>query len=879
MNYKTEKIISSETYIAIMAVALVLIPLIVFSLLSFYQVSQSITDIIKSELQVKSSLLANDINHFMSERIIDIKVISQADVLENQDLAAKIQYLTEITVANKWINNINIIAKTGAIVAKSGMQYEKAELFWTLYPIEKSLFISASKAQNGQVYVSKSMLLDTGPSVLLITPITDDDNIELIGMLSVEVNLENIAEIVSLFKKETIGGKYVYIVDNDGKVIISDDLTVKFQDRFPDLPTKSDLVDIFSLEGDLGNIIYTDHTGDEVVAGYADMAEFGENKALDWNVIVIAPMSVVIEPVNELKQLLLIMGGIIALLSMFLVYRALTFINNKLGNLATQADAISEGDYSIKRLPESTRKGTYNKLVIAINKMQLNIHHTLKSLQEQKSIFDQHSIVSMTDRAGLITYANDNFSDISGYSNEELIGKNHRILNSSHHSAEFFNEIWKTISGGHIWQGEICNKAKNGNLYWVLSTLAPLFDSSGKIYQYISIRMDITKTKQTEVLLRRSHKMEAIGELTGGIAHDFNNLLGIIVGNHDLMKRKVEDGSKLQKQLNIAQNAALRGAEITRRLLNFSSQSEEQHSPVDLLEIINDYKDFISKSLTASISLEIHITADIWRVDLNPGDFQDALINLALNARDAMPSGGTLIFEASNTILDHNMLDPHNDIKAGEYVKILVSDSGTGMNKETINKIFDPFFTTKDKSEGTGLGLAMVFGFVKRCKGSIIVYSEEGLGTTFTMYLPRSKSMASTFIQPTEIDKYLPRGTETVLIVDDEAELLVIAQSVLDDLGYTTICASSGDEALEIITNNDTIDIVFSDVVMPGSMNGFDLANTLATTKPAIKILLTSGFTGKMTQKESVARWTSKLLSKPYRDLELAEAIRRTLDE
>jgi methyl-accepting chemotaxis protein len=257
------------------------------------------------------------------------------------------------------------------------MQHEKGELLWTLYPIEKSLLTSTSRAQNGQVYVSKAMQLDTGPSVLFITPITDDNNINLIGMLTVEVNLEYIAQIASSFK-----GKHVYIVDNDARVIISDELTVKFQERFLDLQTKSDLLDTFSLQGKKGNVIYTDHTGEDFMAGYADMAEFGENKALDWNVIVTAPMNEVIEPVNELKQLLLIMGSIIALLSMFLVYRALTFVNNKLGNVATQADAISQGDYSIKRLPESTGKGTYNKLVIAINKMQVNIHHTLKNLQE-----------------------------------------------------------------------------------------------------------------------------------------------------------------------------------------------------------------------------------------------------------------------------------------------------------------------------------------------------------------------------------------------------------------------------------------------------------------------------------------------------------------
>jgi PAS domain S-box-containing protein len=879
MKNKISKIISIETGIAIMVVALVLIPFIVFSLLSFYYVSQSVTDNIKNDLQAKSTLVAYDINHFINERFINIKVISQADVLEKQDLSAKIQYLNEITIENKWINDIDIIDTTGTIIASSGIQNEKGELFWSLYPIEKMLFLSVSKVRQGQVYVSEPMHLDTGPGVLFITPFTGDDNITLIGLLSVEMNLEHISEIVSLFDEKIIGDKYAYIVDKDGRVIISADPAVKFQDRFADLQTKSELLDTFSSQGKVGNIIYINQNGDEVMAGYADMAEFGENKSVDWKIIGIELMNEILAPVNDLIQLLLIIGSIIALLSMFLVYRAVTFVNNKLGNLASQAHAISQGDYSSQIIPELSGKGAFNTLEIAIHQMKVNIHHTLKSLEEQKYIFDQHSIVSMTDRAGLITYANDNFSDISGYSNEELIGKNHRLLNAGHHTAEFFTDIWKTISSGHIWQGEICNKAKNGEPYWVLSTLAPLFDSGGGIYQYISIRMDITKTKQTEVLLRRTHKMEAIGELTGGIAHDFNNLLGIIIGNHDLIKRKIEDDSKLKKYLHNAQNAALRGAEITRRLLNFSSQSEELHSPVNINEIMNDYKDFIRKSITASINLEIHITDDVWLVDLNPGDFQDALINLSLNARDAMPSGGTLIFEVSNTILDHNMTDSHNDLKAGGYVKIMVSDSGTGMNKDTMNKIFDPFFTTKDKSEGTGLGLAMVFGFVKRCKGSITVHSKEGLGTTLNMYLPRSQSMANQFIKPSEIDKHLPRGSETVLIVDDEEELVAIAQSVLEDLGYTTICAANTDEAQEILKHNNTIDIVFSDVVMPGLKNGFDLADAVTMTKPEIKILLTSGFTGKMKQKNAVEKWSKNLLSKPYRDLELAEAIRRTLDE
>jgi PAS domain S-box-containing protein len=595
--------------------------------------------------------------------------------------------------------------------------------------------------------------------------------------------------------------------------------------------------------------------------------------------IAISLESEITSPANDLIQLLLTIGSFIALISLYLTYRTITSCNRKLIFLATQADAISQGNYFTHNLSQSNRKGAVNTLAIAINRMQTNIQQTIKRLEEQKFILDHHSIVSTTNTAGIITYANEKFSEISGYSNKELIGKNHRLISSGHHTTKFYTELWQTISNGNIWQGEICNKTKNGELYWVLSTIAPLFDNSGNIVQYTAIRTDITKIKQTEEILRRTQKMEAIGELTGGIAHDFNNLLGIIIGNLDLIQRKIGDDGKLQKQLNSAQHAALRGAEITRRLLNFSRQSEELHSPVKVTKIICDYEDFIRKSITASINLEMHVSEDIWLVDLNPGDFQDAIVNLSLNARDAMPLGGTLIFEARNMILDHNMVKDHADIKAGEYVEVMISDSGTGINKATISKIFDPFFTTKEEGKGTGLGLAMVFSFVKRCKGTIIVYSEEGIGTTFKMYLPRSQSITDQMITSIKTDKQLPKGNETVLIVDDEDELAAIAKSVLEELGYTTICASSGDEAQQILNNNNTVDIVFSDVVMPGTMNGFDLAVAIAETKPNLKVLLTSGFTGKMKHKHSVEPWSKTILIKPYRDIELAEAIRKKLDE
>jgi PAS domain S-box-containing protein len=491
------------------------------------------------------------------------------------------------------------------------------------------------------------------------------------------------------------------------------------------------------------------------------------------------------------------------------------------------------------------------------------------------------ALITISER-GMIETFNPAATKIFGYTANEVIGQNINMLMPEPHHKEHDGYLDNFITTGEKRvigiEQEVKGRYKDGTIFPMKLAISETYINGKRLF--IGIIRDITEYKRTEELLRRPQKMETIGELTGGIAHDFNNLLGIIIGNHDLMGREIEDGSKQQKRLKNAQNAALRGAEITRRLLNFSRQSEEAHSPVNINKIIDEFKDFIRKSITASINLEIHITKDLWLVDLNPGDFQDAIINLSLNARDAMPSGGRLIIEARNIIFDHNMTNFKYDIKVGEYVQISVSDSGTGMTKETADRIFDPFFTTKDKSKGTGLGLAMVFGFVRRCNGSINVYSEEGQGTCFKIYLPRSQSATDSYSKRSDIDKILPTGNETVLIVDDEEELVAIAKSVLEDLGYTTYSASSGDEALEIITHNDEIkiDIVFSDIVMPGNLSGFDLAEVVAAVNSEIKILLTSGFTGKMKQQEAHPKWSVNLLNKPYRDLELAEAIRKTLD-
>ena len=390
---------------------------------------------------------------------------------------------------------------------------------------------------------------------------------------------------------------------------------------------------------------------------------------------------------------------------------------------------------------------------------------------------------------------------------------------------------------------------------------------------------DITERESSERTIRRMQKMDAIGEISGGLAHDFNNLLGIIIGNLDLMARKVKDDPKLRERIDIIQKAALRGSELTRRLLNFSRHAPLSTSIVNVNVVLSNIEKMIGKSLTSKIAIETVLSDNLWMVELDTGDLEDMIVNLSINSRDAMPDGGKLIFETRNAVLEDSMLLQQVKVQPGEYIEIVVSDNGMGMPKVVSEHIFEPFFTTKEKNQGTGLGLSMVYGFVKRSKGQIYVYSEVGVGTTFKIYLPRSLSTSNGKPLPYEEIVDSPRGTETILIVDDEKALVSVAEEILRELGYTTICAYSADEALKVLEKNSSVDLVFTDVVMPGSIGGFELASIVSTRYPHIKVLLTSGFTGKRKTSKENEKWTKNVLSKPYRRDQLATNIQRTLGE
>ncbi len=391
---------------------------------------------------------------------------------------------------------------------------------------------------------------------------------------------------------------------------------------------------------------------------------------------------------------------------------------------------------------------------------------------------------------------------------------------------------------------------------------------------------DLSEEKRLRALVNHAQKMEAVGQLSGGIAHDFNNLLGVIIGQLDILQMQERLDAAVNQRVETVLKAALRAAALTRQLLAFSRQQPTAPRVTDIGRVITEMQEMIQRSVTSEIETSIEVSPDLWTAEIDPGELEDALLNLVVNARDAMPGGGRLSIEATNVFVDSTYAARNPDAKNGQYVMVAVGDTGQGMSRETQARAFEPFYTTKPKGKGTGLGLSMVYGFVKRSKGHARIYSETGLGTTIRLYLPRAVG-AVTSRHPAIVTGVaeLPRGTETILVVDDEPDLRDLVSHSLTELGYQTMVAENGHQALQILArNNARIDLLFSDVVMPGGISGFDLARQTRQTWPRIRVLLTTGFTAKQMDPADDPEGTIKLLAKPYRKMELAEAVRDTLD-
>jgi PAS domain S-box-containing protein len=461
-----------------------------------------------------------------------------------------------------------------------------------------------------------------------------------------------------------------------------------------------------------------------------------------------------------------------------------------------------------------------------------------------------------------------------GYAASEVIGQI-----GTPWSDDFDNRIAERIEclgrGEEIHGERAQQRRKDGTIIEVRVGGAPIYQD-GQIIGICGVLEDVTDRVLIEKQLVQAQKMEAIGTLTGGIAHDFNNLLAVVIGDLDLLKEQLPSVGEARELVDEAFSAALSGAELTRWLLTFARRQPLTPQRVEINELVGGLIKLLSRTLGEQIKISLNLESDIWPVVIDPAQLESSIANLATNARDAMPQGGRMVIVTANRHLDEDYAEQHPEASPGDYAMIEVTDTGTGMTADVMTHIFEPFYTTKERGKGTGLGLSMVFGFIKQSAGHINVYSEPGKGTTFRLYLPRADASATSVDEAAFLK--LQRGmNETILVVEDNPALRRVVVRQIADLGYRVLEAEDAASALEILEAGK-VDLMFSDVVMPGAMDGFALAQRVSAIWPAVKVVLTSGFPEtSMNTTPVAATGNVRLLSKPYRKEDLATVLRTAL--
>ena len=692
----------------------------------------------------------------------------------------------------------------------------------------------------------------------------------------------------------------------------------------------------------------------------------------------------------------------IALITLMLLLSFHTLLSRPVGHILKVLRKVTAGNRKVR--VGLRGKGDIATLGRGINEMLDRLQEDSEALRKFSLAIEQSpTSIVITDTNGCIEYVNPKFEDVTGYSFNEVFGRNPRFLQSGLTPREVYIQLWTALKSGSEWRGELYNKRKDGTIFCEAATISAVCTPDGTPTHYLAIKEDITEQKAIEKELNRfgrlieqslsevyifdaetfkfvqvnkggrenlgytmaelrgmaafeikpdfskedfsklvlplinreqdilvfetvhqrkdgsryevevhlqllhdetppvfvanirdiseqkaltaqlvqAQKMEMVGQLTGGIAHDFNNILGIILGNLELLERMLQGNDKALARVGRSLAGARRGADLIDKLLGFARKKSPRTSFININTTIIAMQDLFVRSLTKDITIENRLDDELWPILVDVGEFENVILNLALNARDAMAGVGKLTIETKNETIHRDMAGPSRGIIEGDFVVVSVSDTGEGMTQETVDRVIEPFFTTKSQGKGTGLGLSTVYGFIQRSKGYLEILSEVNIGTSCRMYFPRV--MEDTEKKPrSQIHKKSADHQPTILVVDDEEAMREIALEYLEANGYNTVVAENGVSALEILKINQSIDLLFSDIMMPGGIDGYLLAKAAVEICPGIKILLTTGFSKELDietadERKSHKHTRTKILRKPFTEKQLIRLIRDLL--
>ena len=482
-----------------------------------------------------------------------------------------------------------------------------------------------------------------------------------------------------------------------------------------------------------------------------------------------------------------------------------------------------------------------------------------------------------------IIFANPAFLSMTGYDADEVLGRNCRFLQGAETDPDTVAEIGLAIREQRQASVELINYKKNGSAFWNALFISPVLDGEQKLRYYFASQLDVTRRRDAEEALRQAQKMEAVGQLTGGIAHDFNNLLTVIQGFTDVLLNQLDRSDALnpdraRRSLRAVMEAADRGAELTQQLLAFSRRQKLSGRVTNIDDLVRALLPMLKRTIgDAGITIDVEPCGDHCNARIDPVQAEAAIIGIVMNARDAMPDGGTITISAQPVTLDGS--DPrYGDKLQGKFVALSITDTGTGMSEEVRARVTEPFFTTKDQGKGTGLGLSMVYGFMKQSDGALHIESQKGSGTTIRLLFPAAGSVAEPIRARRPRSDSDLRGTETILVVEDQQDVGDLAEAILKDFGYAVLRAGNGAEAIAVLESDAPIDLLFTDLIMPGGMNGVMVAREGRRLRSRLKVLLTTGYAEASIERVDARGTEFDLIGKPYKRVDLATRIRQVLD-